>query len=192
MSTDVRLPAAPDIYPLTEMLTIHLHPLHPKSPFSVIFFTFLGHPFNVIVTFLLCLVAASLLPYVHPVPPPPPPPPTRCTLLFPCVEFEVKLFEDPNGATDNENDYPIRLVLSSFYWQGDSKGVPDGLSDCTLCTAECDACRSTEYWSAYDAASCGYDDTYTRPHRDLAIVNAMREWMHLESTSYAALGLPGC
>ena len=33
-------------------------------------------------------------------------------------DFEVKLFENPNGANDNSNDYPVRLVLSSYYWQG--------------------------------------------------------------------------
>lgn len=103
--------------------------------------------------------------------------------------FEVKLFENPNGANDNDNDYPIRLILSSYYWQGDSAGVPDGLSDCDKCTSECDNCRTTTTWPAYDADSCGYDETYTRPHRDIDIVNAMRTWMHLDEVSTASLGL---
>ena len=28
--------------------------------------------------------------------------------------FEVKLFQNPNGVVDNVNNYPIRLVLSSY------------------------------------------------------------------------------
>jgi hypothetical protein len=31
-------------------------------------------------------------------------------------QFEVQLFQNPNGATDNANDYPIRMVLSSYYF----------------------------------------------------------------------------
>merc|ERR1712167_274889 len=104
--------------------------------------------------------------------------------------FEKKLFDDPNGANDNNNDYPIRLVLSSYYWQNSSAGAPAGLSDCSLCTKECENCRSTLATSAYDASSCGYDkDVYTRPHRDLTIVNAMRAWMSLPETSHEDLGL---
>ena len=30
--------------------------------------------------------------------------------------FEKKLFLDPYGVKDNANEYPIRLILSSFYW----------------------------------------------------------------------------
>ena len=38
-----------------------------------------------------------------------------CVLVEGCAEdthrsFEVKLFESPNGAKDNENDYPIRYT----------------------------------------------------------------------------------
>jgi hypothetical protein len=36
-------------------------------------------------------------------------------------------------VTNNDVDYPIRLVLSSYWWQGDSEGIPDGKSDCDLC-----------------------------------------------------------
>lgn len=32
--------------------------------------------------------------------------------------FEVKLFTNPNGAQDNDNDYPIRVVMSSYYFPG--------------------------------------------------------------------------
>ena len=156
--------------------------------------------------------------------------------------FEVKLFEDPNGVvTDNDSDYPIRLVLSSFWWQGSSKGIPDGKSDCATCEVECDGCQTAVFWPAYDGDSCGcvpsnapltlpwytcrpaashgrlrffakeikhtwafpvpppsspcscrYDDEYTRPHRDLDVVNAMRGWMGLEPTDHGALGLAAC
>jgi alpha-amylase len=105
------------------------------------------------------------------------------------VDFEVKLFQNPNGAHDNSNDYPIRLVLSSYYWQGNSAGVPDGLSDCSKCVSQCQSCRATTYWPAYSANSCGYDSTYTRPHRDITIVNAMRSWMKLNSITASDVGL---
>jgi len=105
----------------------------------------------------------------------------NCNSIDEHRQFEVKLFEDPNGiVTSNDVDYPIRLVLSSYYWQGDAEGIPDGKSDCSLCELECDACRTTVYWPAYNNSSCGYDDEYTRPHRDLDIINAMRDWMALD------------
>ena len=81
------------------------------------------------------------------------------------------------------------MVLSSYYWQGTSAGVPDALSDCSKCTINCSGCRTTTFSPAYDESSCGYDKTYTRPHRDISIVNAMRSWMKLNSTSYAQVGL---
>jgi alpha-amylase len=117
-----------------------------------------------------------------------------CVLIKGCAvndhkNFEIKLFSNPNGASSNDNDYPIRLVLSSYYWTGDSAGVPDGLSDCSRCTINCNGCRSVSQVSAYEANSCGYDKTYTRAHRDISVVNAMRSWMHLNSTSSSALGL---
>lgn len=118
-----------------------------------------------------------------------------CVLVEGCtVEnhrgFEQKLFDSPNGAIDNDNDYPIRMVLSSYYWQGASSGVPDGLSDCSECTINCESgCRTTVAWSAYNGSSCGYDETYTRPHRDLSIVNSMRNWMHLGAVTASDLKL---
>ena len=96
--------------------------------------------------------------------------------------FEVKLFENPNGVTDNDNDFPIRLVLSSFYWYNQSAGIPDGKSDCSLCTITCQGCESVPRMEAYSADSKGYDSPgYTRVHRDAAIVAAMRGWMHISS-----------
>lgn len=118
-----------------------------------------------------------------------------CVLVKGCTEsdhrgFEVKLFQSPKGANDNNNDYPIRLVLSSYYWQGSSYGVPDSYSDCSLCVSQCSSCHTTSYTSAYNANSCGYDtERYTRVHRDIDIVNAMRSWMKMSSTSYSAVGL---
>jgi len=107
-----------------------------------------------------------------------------CVLIKDCAEaahraFEVKLFQSPNGANDNDNDFPIRVVLSSFYWQDGSMGIPDGLSDCSKCVVNCEGCKGTTYIKAYDSASKGYDKTYTRVHRDAKIVDAMKTWMHI-------------
>ncbi|PRP89569.1 hypothetical protein PROFUN_00833 [Planoprotostelium fungivorum] len=108
-----------------------------------------------------------------------------CVLVKGCTPekhraFEVRLFQDPNGATDNDDDYPIRTILSSFYWQNGSFGMPDGLSDCSLCGQTCEGCRSVRFSAAYDDASKGYDsEVYTRVHRDADIINAMRAWVKL-------------
>lgn len=118
-----------------------------------------------------------------------------CVLIKGCEEsnhraFEVKLFQNPNGARNNYEDYPIRMVLSSYYWgEGTVKGVPDGLSDCSHCELSCETCRGIPYQKAHDPSSTGYDGgfgKYTRVHRDLAIVNAMRAWMSLDSISTGA------
>jgi len=110
-----------------------------------------------------------------------------CVLIKDCDAdthrgFEEKLFTSPNGADDNDNDYPIRLILSSFYWPNQTAmGIPDGLSDCALCTENCDTCQGVAKQDAYNASSQGYDaGGYTRVHRDAGIVAAMRQWMHLE------------
>ena len=97
--------------------------------------------------------------------------------------FEVKLFQNPNGAVDNQKDFPIRVVLSSFYWGGSDKqlqGIPDGKSDCSLCRINCQGCQTVKKVIAHDASSVGYDSTgYTRVHRDAKIISAMRAWMGL-------------
>eukprot|EP00727_Mastigamoeba_balamuthi_P001303 m51a1_g1117 hypothetical protein (851) ;mRNA; f:163061-166336 len=107
--------------------------------------------------------------------------------------FEVKLFTSPNGATDNDNDYPIRLLLSSFFWGegGSAQGIPDGKSDCSLCKYTCTTCHGMPYTKAHDPNSCGYDmEVYTRTHRDKTVVNAMRKWMKMGTTlSSTELGL---
>lgn len=109
-----------------------------------------------------------------------------CVLVRGCAvdvhrAFEVKLFQDPNGVDDNDNDFPIRLVLSSFYFPSDNAmGIPDGLSECSRCTITCQGCLDVPYQKAFDAGSTGYNNPgYTRVHRDQAIVQAMRKWMHL-------------
>lgn len=97
--------------------------------------------------------------------------------------FEVKLFTNPNGVSDNDNECPIRCVLSSYYWTAEGGvGVPDGKSDCSTCTNPAcrNQCHTVPYAPAYDPNSAGYDHSpYTRVHRDMTIVNAMRKWVHL-------------
>eukprot|EP01125_Pyxidicula_operculata_P006151 TRINITY_DN2141_c0_g1_i3.p1 TRINITY_DN2141_c0_g1~~TRINITY_DN2141_c0_g1_i3.p1 ORF type:complete len:858 (-),score=126.05 TRINITY_DN2141_c0_g1_i3:47-2620(-) len=110
--------------------------------------------------------------------------------------FEMKLFQNPNGVNNNDNDYPIRTVLSSYYFpENNSRGVPDGLSDCSLCQVTCEGCQSVTYVKAFDPNSCGYDlpqfNQYTRVHRDKQIIMAMRQWMHLPTdVSNSQIGLP--
>eukprot|EP00770_Monocercomonoides_exilis_P008203 MONOS_8161.1-p1 / transcript=MONOS_8161.1 / gene=MONOS_8161 / organism=Monocercomonoides_exilis_PA203 / gene_product=alpha amylase / transcript_product=alpha amylase / location=Mono_scaffold00299:40497-42404(-) / protein_length=636 / sequence_SO=supercontig / SO=protein_coding / is_pseudo=false len=94
--------------------------------------------------------------------------------------YEVKLFEDPYEINDNDNEYPIRMVLSSYYFDGRITSVPDGKSDCRLCKVTCDGCRTRRYARAYNPNAKAYEGTdYTRVHRDAAIINAMRKWMHI-------------
>jgi alpha-amylase len=108
-----------------------------------------------------------------------------CVLIKDCDanthrSFEEKLFLNPNGATDNDSDFPIRLILSSYYWFNNSFGVPDGLSDCALCTTTCNGCQSVPKMEAFSSSSTGYDKPgYTRVHRDQSIIAAMRKWVHL-------------
>jgi alpha-amylase len=121
---------------------------------------------------------------------------TCCVLVLDCDSadthrgFEVELFTAPPGSSDNMNDYPIRLLLSSYYplnggpGNGSyptSYGPPDGLSSCALCTTECSTCQTDfPYAKAYVANATSYAGPYyTRTHRDLGIVNAMRSWMNL-------------
>jgi len=113
---------------------------------------------------------------------------TGCVLIKGCAEethrkFEVQLFTNPPGSSNNNDDFPIRTVLSSYYWgPGDLQGMPDGLSSCDLCTVNCGTCKGMPYQKAHDPTSKGYDTgagQYTRVHRDQAIVNAMRSWMGL-------------
>ena len=112
-----------------------------------------------------------------------------CVLVKGCAPekhrgFEVKLFTNPNGATDNDNDYPIRFVLSSYYFTEVNgrtvRAIPDGKSNCNLCEVTCENCRTREFAKAYVEDAVAYEGTdYTRVHRDREIINAMRQWMHL-------------
>lgn len=40
--------------------------------------------------------------------------------------YEMRLFADPYEVRDKENDWPIRILLSSFYYTYGILGVPDG------------------------------------------------------------------
>ena len=103
--------------------------------------------------------------------------------------FLVQMF------TRTDANWKIKLVLSSYSFIGNGYGYPDGKSDCSRCTGtQCrENCRySVPYQKAYDPNSRGYDagsfnnwkeNTYTRTHRDLEVVNAMRKWMGLSTLS---------
>ena len=108
-----------------------------------------------------------------------------CVLIKNCDadrhrQFEIKLFKDPKSVGDNAVNYPIRLLLSSYYFTNSVQGMPDGWSDCSKCTTTCDSCKSMPYAKAFveDAPSYGTTD-YTRVHRDAAIIEAMAYWMNL-------------
>lgn len=111
--------------------------------------------------------------------------------------FEVELF------TRNDGDWKIKLLLSSYtFMDNGAAGVPDGKSDCSQCVGDqCGSCSmSMAYSKAFDPDSCGYDcvkdgqwqqGVYTRTHRDMAIINAMREWQGLGAANGPEmLGLP--
>lgn len=108
--------------------------------------------------------------------------------------FEEKLFTSPNGASDNSNDYPIRMVLSSFWLPANANdyGIPDGKSDCNVCLVDCSTCdlaQSMNATVAYQKGSSGYTGNmiggkYTRVHRDIGIINAMRGWMNLPNMTH--------
>jgi alpha-amylase len=107
--------------------------------------------------------------------------------------FEVNLF----SRTDN--DWHIKLILSSYMFASNGgSGFPDGLSDCSTHYTGNQAiggCKGISKDTAFVANACGYTMSpgkYTRPHRDVSIINAMRGWVGLGATSASALGIPGC
>ncbi|GIQ84238.1 glycoside hydrolase, family 13 [Kipferlia bialata] len=106
--------------------------------------------------------------------------------------FETKLFNDPYAVSDNSHDYPIRLVLSGYYYAPNGAvAIPDGWSDCTLKQTD-NTCNTVLETPAFQADKCGYEGpTWTRVHRDMSIVNAMRSWMGLGGVSAEDVGLPG-
>ncbi|OHT08399.1 Alpha amylase, catalytic domain containing protein [Tritrichomonas foetus] len=94
--------------------------------------------------------------------------------------FEIKLFTNPEGVSDNDNDYPIRMLLSSYYFSNGVQSIPDGQSDCSNCVTTCDSCRSRGFAPAYVENANAYEGSdYTRVHRDAQIIAAMRTWMHI-------------
>lgn len=109
--------------------------------------------------------------------------------------YEIKLFSNPYGVSDNNNDWPIRFVLSSFYFTYGTSGIPDGKSSCaTTCKVNCPACtEDVPYLPAYVPGECAYvGNGYTRVHRDIGIINAMRAWMKLSPINGTMIGLPNC
>jgi alpha-amylase len=112
--------------------------------------------------------------------------------------FEKQLF------TRTDGNWKIKLVLSSYTFRSNGAvAPPDGLSDCNLCTnSECKqkCTKSMPYSAAHDPNVCGYtcvkdgswqEGVYTRVHRDMGIILAMRQWMGLPATSNPVeLGLP--
>ena len=108
--------------------------------------------------------------------------------------FEEKLFYSPNGANDNDNDYPIRMILSSYWLPDDANdyGVPDGKSNCDVCSIDCSTCnpaQSMNFTAAYRQGASAYDTQgrFTRTHRFLGTINAMRWWMHLPNMTQEEL-----
>ena len=93
---------------------------------------------------------------------------------------------------DKSQNWKIKLVYSSYTrMKNGAYGFPDGKSDCKNCiTEQCkkNCIKSVPYKKAYKPLSTGYDSgdkntwkegAYTRIHRNIDIVNGMREWMGL-------------
>lgn len=106
--------------------------------------------------------------------------------------FNLKLFND------RVNDWKLKVVLSSFTFGIDGAfGIPDGFSDCKgMAVNAPSVCRKTTVFEpAFRAGSCGYTvegfagGKWTRVHRDLATVNAMRAWIGLPSVTKADVGI---
>ena len=97
--------------------------------------------------------------------------------------YQIRLFDNPFDVFNNAEEWPIRIILSSYYLKNFSFGIPDGLSDCSQCKShncsiECK--ESAPYIDASMPNECAYEgDGYTKTHRDLKIINSMRRWMGL-------------
>ena len=82
----------------------------------------------------------------------------------------------------NNSDYNLKIVFSSYILINGACGFPDGHSDCSS-TNDNSCTKSVPYVKAYAPLSIGYDEfiegNYTRIHRDIDIVNAMRDWLNL-------------
>ena len=96
---------------------------------------------------------------------------------------------------NNIIDSNIRIVFSSYSLTGRGTGFPDGLSDCSHISG----CYSVSYTKAYDPLSIEYDTgkaninwkdgNYSRIHRNIDIVNAMRRWLDLQQLTEEELYL---
>ncbi|DBA03479.1 TPA: hypothetical protein N0F65_002887 [Lagenidium giganteum] len=106
--------------------------------------------------------------------------------------FETLLFDRRDA------DWKIKVVLSSYTFTDDGAGgFPDGQSDCagfdSSAGGKCK--KSMPYEAAFRAGSCGYTvegfkgGKYTRVHRDLAIVNAMRKWVGQKKVAAGDVGI---
>ncbi|KAI5805479.1 glycoside hydrolase superfamily [Peziza echinospora] len=111
--------------------------------------------------------------------------------------FEKLLFSRSDAQWD------VKLVLSGYlFMENGASGFPDGWSDCgRWYTGEQDrrGCLSVPLDRAYVEGACGYggreglrEGRYTRVHRDLEIVNAMRRWIGLGGVGERELGIEGC
>jgi alpha-amylase len=107
--------------------------------------------------------------------------------------FEVNLFER------RDNDWHIKLILSSYMFASNGgSGFPDGLSDCSAHYTgnyKPSGCKGIGKDTAYVAGACAYTmkpGRYTRTHRDVSVINAMRKWVGLGATTASALGISGC
>ena len=92
-----------------------------------------------------------------------------------------------NLLKSKENNWKIKSIFSSYSKINNANGFPDGKSDCSKYRIK-ECTKSVPYQKAYSPFSTGYDTgnlenwkegTYTRVHRDLQIINSMREWMDL-------------
>ena len=112
--------------------------------------------------------------------------------------FEKLLFSRTDG------NWQIKALLSGYTFMetAGAYAPPDGVSDCSKCqnsTSFGICTKSMAYSAAYNPDECGYSvyvngawqqGVYTRVHRDIQIVNAMRAWMGLGSVKSADVGLP--
>ena len=86
-------------------------------------------------------------------------------------------------------NYSIRFVFTSYSVEGELTGIPDGKSEKSFCSSE--SCRlyteDIPFKRAFNPHSRGYDcgnednwiiGEYSRIHRDIDIINAMREWLY--------------
>lgn len=105
----------------------------------------------------------------------------------------MRLFNQPEN-------FQIMLVLSGYTLlgtnNGQGTGFPDGKSDCSNFTGE-GTCNGVKYQEPSTPGICGYSvgdwsgGSYTRVHRDIPVINAMRRFLGANTVSANDLGLPG-